>query len=361
MQSHPIWCALCLLFTILGGANNIYNIRILSLSANHRSSSFGAGGTSIMIFTIILKLLDGHNNHHSVHASTATTTTTTTTTSASDECSTATATGSREALMEDGNKNEASLPTPTPTITSVEGVELPNVRWLDDGTPLYRNGHGIRSIYFFGMNIKVYVAHLYTLKSLSSEEQITDMLTPATGTMVTTTTTTTTSQSTSTSEPLSSSNKHNYDQPQPSPPPQHHHHHHHNPMHFDFTFLRHVGQSKVASAWTQQLEHSVSHRYDGYEQDRDTFIRLCSGGPIAMGGTQTVQLVGNETRVIDQGRLQGVITNQQFQIAFLSMWFGSKAVADDLKRNLLRGHDHQGVDPSLHQRRDAPKQVPVNA
>ena len=188
---------------------------------------------------------------------------------------------------------------PTPTV-SVEGVELPGVRLLEDGTPLYRNGHGIRSITFFGMNIKVYVAHLYSHKPLVNEEQALNATIPRVA----------------------------------NP-----HHHHHNPLHFDFTFLRHVGKSRVESAWTQQLEHSVSHRYQGYEQDRDAFIELCSSGPIVVGGTQTVQLVGEETRIIDQGTHKGIIRGKDFQRSFLSMWFGHKAVAEDLKQDLLKGHE----------------------
>lgn len=35
-----------------------------------------------------------------------------------------------------------------------------------------------------------------------------------------------------------------------------------NMMHFDFTFLRAVGQSKVAQVWQQQLDHSVTYTYD---------------------------------------------------------------------------------------------------
>jgi hypothetical protein len=201
--------------------------------------------------------------------------------------------------------DECTVETQHPPDIVVEGVALPTSRVLqDDGTPLYRNGHGIRSIPFFGMNIKVYVAHLYSRKPITSEEQALAMIR---------------NHPNHTASTLHSS-------------------HRHNPLHFDFTFLRHVGQSRVVSAWTQQLEHSVTHRYDGYEQDRDTFIRLFSTRPIQLGGTQTVQLVGDETRIIDQGHYKGTIRGHDFQKSFLSMWFGEKAVAQDLKQNLLQGH-----------------------
>ncbi|KAL3893392.1 MAG: hypothetical protein SGARI_008202 [Bacillariaceae sp.] len=60
--------------------------------------------------------------------------------------------------------------------------------------------------------------------------------------------------------------------------------------------------------------------------------------PIQHHGTQTVQLVGDETRIIDQGQHKGTIRGHDFQQSFLSMWFGDKAVAQDLKENLLQGH-----------------------
>lgn len=214
----------------------------------------------------------------------------------------------------------------------VEGVSLPPVRVLpDDGMILYRNGHGIRSIPFFGMNIKVYVAHLYSRRPLNEEAALALI------------------------EDSSDDQSHHGQRQQQQPHniiDNHHHHYHHNPLHFDFTFLRHVGRSRVVSAWTQQLEHSVSHRYDGYEQDRDRFIQLSSTGHIEHGGTQTVQLVGNETRIIDQGQHKGTIEGHGFQKSFLSMWIGPKAVAEDLKRNLFQGHVTTATSTENQQRID---------
>ncbi|KAG7351252.1 chalcone isomerase-like protein [Nitzschia inconspicua] len=209
-------------------------------------------------------------------------------------------------------------------VVVVEGIVLPPARLLaDDGIPLYRNGHGIRSIPFFGMNIKVYVAHLYSRRPLNENDALAliDVVDHNTRTSAT-------PHLQTVHDPQTVTQNHT----------QNHHHHHHNPLHFDFTFLRHVGQSRVVSAWTQQLEHSVTHRYDGYEQDRDRFIQLFSTGHIEHGGTQTVQLVGDETRIIDQGHHKGTIVGREFQKSFLSMWVGPKAVAEDLKQNLFQGH-----------------------
>ena len=174
---------------------------------------------------------------------------------------------------------------------TVEGVQVPGHRMVD-GIPLLRNGHGLRSLTYFGIGIRIYVASMYTTKPLLSADQA---LGDETG-----------------------------------------------PVQIDFTFLRYVRQGQVVSAWTQQLDHSVTLKeYEGYEEDRKKFIELASGGPIENQGTQTVVMVGHETRIIDQGKLKGVIHGKKFQKAFLSMWFGSMAVAEDLKASLLRGDEHQ--------------------
>jgi hypothetical protein len=105
------------------------------------------------------------------------------------------------------------------------------------------------------------------------------------------------------------------------------------PKQMDFTFLRSVGQSRVTGAWHHQLEVSVTYKYDGYEADRDSFI--AAFGPIESGGTETVLLMRNETHLIDQGVLKLKVPGKDFQRAFLSMWFGEKAVTPDLKSGLL--------------------------
>ena len=185
---------------------------------------------------------------------------------------------------------------------SVEGIELPGHRVVD-GETLLRNGHGLRSITYFGIGIRIYVAAMYSVEPILSVEQVME------------------SSPDLTSTPAS------------------------GPLQLDFTFLRYVRQSQVVSAWTQQLDYSVTHRdYEGYEADRDRFIELASGGPIEKFGTQSVQLVGDETRIIDQGKVTGTIHGRNFQQSFLSMWFGSKAVAEDLKANLLRGDEHHPED-----------------
>jgi hypothetical protein len=198
----------------------------------------------------------------------------------------------------------------------VEGIEIPSLKLLEDGTKLIRNGHGIRQINFFGLNIKIYVAHLYSLKPVVDEKQIFQR---------------------------HHENDENTAKNNTTDNPHPHHHQQqkdHNPLHFDFTFLRHVGRDKVEAAWSQQTDWSVTHKYGTYDSDRRRFIQSLSSREIKNGGTQTVQLVGDSTILIDQGQYTGTIHGTDFQRSFLSMWFGPKAVANDLKEDLLQGHDH---------------------
>jgi len=159
------------------------------------------------------------------------------------------------------------------------------------------NGAGVRSVNFFGWDFKVYVAGFYHAAQHVMQDAETVF-----------------------------------------------HAVNHHPMQLDFTFLRSVNQAKVTEAWQKQLEHSVDFTYDGFEKDRDDFIR--SFGPIENGGTESVVLLQDgRTVMVDQGVPKGVIYNKQFQRAFLSMWFGSKAVAPDLKLGLLGGFGHFGLQP----------------
>lgn len=119
------------------------------------------------------------------------------------------------------------------TTNVLEGIEIPEFRMVGEHQ-LKRNGQGIRSVSFFGMSIKVYVAGFYSLSRLEDAQNVLESL--------------------------------ESDQP----------------MQLDFTFLRGVSGRQCTDAWQKQLEHSVSYHYDGYEEDRDSFIQKLSS-PIAYG------------------------------------------------------------------------------
>lgn len=174
----------------------------------------------------------------------------------------------------------------------LEGIEIPAFRMVGEHQ-LKRNGQGIRSVSFFGMPIKIYVAGFYSLSRIENAHDV-----------------------------LESLERRN------------------NPMQLDFTFLRGVSAKHCTSAWQKQLEHSVSYYYEGYEGDRDAFIRMLSS-PIAYGGTISIKMIGDDTFVVDQGVERGVISGRNFQRAFLSMWFGDQPVTEDLKAGFLEGAIHR--------------------
>eukprot|EP00534_Pseudo-nitzschia_fraudulenta_P009387 CAMPEP_0201162056 /NCGR_PEP_ID=MMETSP0851-20130426/50391_1 /ASSEMBLY_ACC=CAM_ASM_000631 /TAXON_ID=183588 /ORGANISM="Pseudo-nitzschia fraudulenta, Strain WWA7" /LENGTH=274 /DNA_ID=CAMNT_0047441749 /DNA_START=264 /DNA_END=1088 /DNA_ORIENTATION=- len=237
---------------------------------------------------------------------------------ASASCSSTTTSATMPPVLP--QEGELAAATANANPISVEGIELPGYRVVD-GTNLYRNGHGMRSLVYFGIGIRIYVAAMYSVKPILSVSQAMGEATTQANFGV--------DAAATVGRIVDNKSYHNDN----------------GPLQLDFTFLRYVRQSQVVSAWTQQLDHSVAYKdYDGYEADRDQFIALASGGPIENSGTQSVVLVGDETRIIDQGTQTGVILGKDFQRSFLSMWFGPMAVSEELKLNLLKGDEHHPSD-----------------
>lgn len=169
----------------------------------------------------------------------------------------------------------------TSTAVEIQGVKIPPAAEVA-GKTLQLNGAGLRTFTLVFVPIKIYVAAFHAPSPLRSAEAV-----------------------------------------NASP----------GPLQFTFTFLRDVGQGDVTEAWQKQFAASNTHTYAGYEKDRDAFIAML--GPIQSGGAETVQLVGTDTIVIDQGKMKGTIPGRDFQQSFLSLWFGSAPVSDDLKAALL--------------------------
>jgi len=175
----------------------------------------------------------------------------------------------------------ALLAATAATAVEIQGVKIPPTVEVA-GKTLQLNGAGLRTFTLVFVPIKIYVAALHSPAPLRSA----DAVNASTG-----------------------------------------------PLQFTFTFLRDVGQGDVTEAWQKQFAASNTHTYAGYEKDRDAFIAML--GPIQSGGAETVQLVGTDTIVIDQGKMKGTIPGRNFQQSFLSLWFGSDPVSDDLKAALL--------------------------
>ena len=163
----------------------------------------------------------------------------------------------------------------------IQGVKVPPSVEVN-GQSLVLNGAGLRTFSLLMVPIKIYVAAFYAPGPLRSEAEV--LASPG-------------------------------------------------PLEFSFTFLRAVGASDVAKAWSSQFAASVSYTYAGYEKDRDAFVGMF--GALQQGGVQVVRFVGTDTVIFDQGTQKGTIAGRDFQKAFLSMWFGANPVSADLKAALL--------------------------
>jgi len=163
----------------------------------------------------------------------------------------------------------------------IQGVKVPpSVDFNAQTLPL--NGAGLRTFSFLMVPIKIYVAAFYAPGPLRTEQAVLG-----------------------------------------SP----------GPLEFTFTFLRAVDASDVAKAWSSQFAASNTHSYAGFEKDLAAFVGMF--GALQTGGVQTVRFIGTDTRILDQGVPKGSIAGRDFQLAFLSLWFGSDPVSPDLKSSLL--------------------------
>ena len=170
---------------------------------------------------------------------------------------------------------------PATRAIDIEGVTVPPTLSVSS-QPLALNGAGLRTFTLLVVPIKIYVAAFYSPSPLRSEAAV--LASPG-------------------------------------------------PLAFTFTFLRGVGQPDVAKAWRSQFQASNTHSYPNLQKDLATFISMF--GPLSAGGVQMVQLAGTDTQIFDQGTFKGTIPGRDFQLAFLSLWFGKNAVAPDLKTALL--------------------------
>lgn len=170
---------------------------------------------------------------------------------------------------------------PVASAKTIEGVQVPETKTVS-GKNLKLNGAGLRTVKLGPVPVKVYVAAFYAPNALSSEKAV-----------------------------MGSK----------------------GPLRFDFTFLRGVNQGQVKEAWNAQFRASASYSYGNLAADQAKFISFF--GPLKKGGVESVEIDGNVTRVYDGGTLKGEIAGKDFQKAFLSLWFGSKAVMPELKSALL--------------------------
>ncbi len=164
---------------------------------------------------------------------------------------------------------------------TIEGVNVPATATVS-GKTLQLNGAGVRTVKLAFIPIKAYVASFYSPAPLRSAQDV-----------------------------YSSS----------------------GPLQFNFTFLRGASQSQVTDAWNAQFKASVTQPYSGLADDQAKFVAMF--GPLGQGDVETVEIDGNATRVLENGKVKGSVEGKEFQRAFLSMWFGSDPVLPSLKSDLL--------------------------
>jgi hypothetical protein len=163
----------------------------------------------------------------------------------------------------------------------IQGINLPDTKTVA-GKTLQLNGAGVRTVKLAIIPIKAYVASFYAPSPLRTASAV-----------------------------MSSS----------------------GPLQLNFTFLAGASAGQVSDAWKAQFAASTTFTYKGFEADRDQFIAFYPA--LSKGDTQTVVLNGGQTEAWFNGKKLGTIPGTNFQKAFLSLWFGSNPVQDDLKTALL--------------------------
>jgi hypothetical protein len=164
---------------------------------------------------------------------------------------------------------------------TILSVDVPEERTID-GTTLKLNGAGVRTATV--LKVRIYVAAFYSTAPLRTEEDV--LASPG-------------------------------------------------PLYLHLTYVRAFDKDRVQRAWVWQFEQSVKANYDGFERDKAALIN--SFGELKKFGTEAIELVGDETKIFDDGVLKATIKGRDFQKAFLSMWFGKEPVMPELKRLLLGG------------------------
>jgi hypothetical protein len=171
----------------------------------------------------------------------------------------------------------------------IEGIKIPQHVHVD-GKKLQLNGAGMRTISALGIPVNLYVASFYAPAPIRTEQAALAAVAP---------------------------------------------------LQFNFTFLQGVNKALITRAWRAQFSHTVTETYPGYEHDKDTFLHLV--GNLDKNGRDSVEFVGNDTRVLDSGRLIGVIHGRNFQKAYLSLLFGPKPASRRLKPELLGLYVHKSI------------------
>lgn len=107
----------------------------------------------------------------------------------------------------------------------------------------------------------------------------------------------------------------------------------HRPMCFHLTYLRDFDAKDVDKAWDYQFKESAEHSYPLLKEhivDVKKFF-----GEIKNDRTQHFALVGDSTKIYENGMLQGEIKGEDFQKSFLSIWLGKNPPTQELQQGIL--------------------------
>lgn len=105
------------------------------------------------------------------------------------------------------------------------------------------------------------------------------------------------------------------------------------PMCFHLTYLRDFDAKDVDKAWDYQFKESAEHNYP---QLKDHIMEVKKYfGEIKGDRAQHFNMVGDVTKIYENGKLQGEIKGTDFQKSFLSIWLGKNPPTEELQEGIL--------------------------
>jgi hypothetical protein len=105
------------------------------------------------------------------------------------------------------------------------------------------------------------------------------------------------------------------------------------PMCFHLTYLRDFDSKDVDKAWDYQFKESSEHNYPELKEHIMDVKKYF--GEIKGDRAQHFSLVGDTTRIYENGKLQGEIQSADFQKSFLSIWLGKNPPTKVLQEGIL--------------------------
>jgi hypothetical protein len=106
------------------------------------------------------------------------------------------------------------------------------------------------------------------------------------------------------------------------------------PVCFDIVYLRDFDEADSNKGWRFQFDESSVHPYPKLEDHVKTIQEFF--GEIKGARKQSLELVGDVTKVYENGAYKGEIKSEEFQKNFLGLWFGPKPPTKKFQKELLK-------------------------